>query len=231
VILEYKKKNELLKYGYLPKSKLLFWGPPGCGKSLTAKYLGQELGIPVGHLNLSSIVSSLLGETSTNLQKVFEVAKEKPCVLLIDEFDSLGKFRDDPNDVGELKRIVNSLLFIIDGWFSSNSILIAATNHSYLLDPALWRRFDDIVYFPLPEISDRNKYLKRILSGVKFGGSIESISEKLEGLSFADIEKILRESVKTMILEGKKSISSKDVLLIIRQFKKDLLMASSKIKG
>jgi SpoVK/Ycf46/Vps4 family AAA+-type ATPase len=164
VLDEHRQRQKLAKYGYLPKTKLLFWGPPGCGKTFTAKYLAYELGLPVGVLRLSAVISSFLGDTASHLQRVFNLANTTPMVLLLDEVDAVGKNRDDPNDVGELKRVVNSLLQAMDSFDSSKSIVIAASNHQYLLDPALWRRFDDLIEFSLPTKTEREFYLQYLLS-------------------------------------------------------------------
>ena len=168
VLAEHSNRHRLARYGYQPKSKLLFWGPPGCGKTLAARYLAHELSLPVGLLRLSTVISSFLGDTASHLQRVFDFANKTPMVLLIDEADAVSKNRDDRNDVGELKRIVNSLLQAMDTFQSDRSILIAATNHQHMLDPAIWRRFDDIIAFPLPSPADLNVFLKRLLNGVQF---------------------------------------------------------------
>jgi SpoVK/Ycf46/Vps4 family AAA+-type ATPase len=114
ILTEYQKRKQLAKYGFSPKSKLLFWGPPGCGKTLTASYIAHELGLPIGIVRLNAVISSFLGDTASHLQRVFDLANSTPMVLLIDEVDAIGKNRDDANDVGELKRVVNGLLQAID---------------------------------------------------------------------------------------------------------------------
>jgi ATP-dependent 26S proteasome regulatory subunit len=133
-------------------------------------------------------------------------------VLLIDEVDAVGKNRDDRNDVGELKRVVNSLLQAMDA-FSKNqpSLLIAASNHQYLLDPALWRRFDDVVEFPMPDAVEREKLLKILLSGVTFEGSISQSVRAMTSMSFAEIERATIEAIKTMILEHREVLQWRDL--------------------
>ncbi|MDY7006851.1 MAG: AAA family ATPase [Cyanobacteriota bacterium] len=220
ILNEHRQRQRLAKYGYLPKTKLLFWGPPGCGKTFTAKYLAYELGLPVGVLRLNAVISSFLGDTASHLQRVFNLANITPMVLLLDEVDAVGKNRDDPNDVGELKRVVNSLLQAMDSFDSSKSIVIAASNHQYLLDPALWRRFDDLIEFSLPTKTERELYLKRLLNGVHFEGSFEYIAKNMSSLSYADIQSITIEGVKTMILEGREQLKSKDISEQLKAFKK-----------
>jgi SpoVK/Ycf46/Vps4 family AAA+-type ATPase len=225
---EHRKKKRLQEHGYHPKSRLLFWGPPGCGKTLTAHLLAYELGLPVALLRLSSVISSFLGDTTAHLQRVFDLAASKPMVLLLDEVDALGKNRDDRNDVGELKRIVNGLLQCMDSFQSSDSIVIAATNHQYLLDPALWRRFDDLVHFPLPLADQRKSLLQRLLSGVQFDGSLSTFVKKTERLSFADIERIVIEAVKGMLLAERSVLEGGELLVQLHSVIENLAYAKKR---
>ena len=135
ILEEHRNKILLAGHGYQPKRRILFWGPPGCGKTYTANFLAHELGVPLGTIRLSAAISSFLGDTAAHIQKVFDLAESRPMVLLFDEVDAIAKNRDDVNDVGELKRVVNSLLQSIDAFDSGESIMIAASNHQYLLDP------------------------------------------------------------------------------------------------
>ena len=208
---EHRCRLRLQEFGYAPKSRLLFWGPPGCGKTHCAHYVAYELGLPVGVIRLSAVISSFLGDTASHLQRIFDLANTTPMVLLLDEIDAVGKDRDDRNDVGELKRVVNSLLQAMDSLTSTDSIVIAASNHQYLLDPAVWRRFDDIVNFPLPGPTEREIFLRYLTNGITFNGSIQQIARKTSSLSFADIEKAVVESIKTMILSGRDRLESKDI--------------------
>jgi len=222
---EHHQKLKLAEYGYYPKSKLLFWGPPGCGKSYTAAFIAHELGLPLGTVQLSAAISSFLGDTASHIQRIFETAEKTPMVLFFDEVDSIAKQRDDPNDVGELKRIVNSLLQAMDTFRSTKSIVIAASNHQYLLDPAVWRRFDDIVQFPLPSKTECEKYLRYLLNGVKFHGAIANTVKSLSGASFADIKKIVIEAIKTVLLQGQTDISLQDIVAQAQLTKKMLYEA------
>ena len=126
---------------------LLLYGPPGCGKTTIANFIAKEAGLPIVTARLDTIVSSLLGSTSKNIRKIFEFANSKPCVFFIDEFDAIAKARDNEHEHGELKRVINSLLQSIDQF---DNILIAATNHSEILDSAVWRRFNTIVKVEKP---------------------------------------------------------------------------------
>ena len=227
ILSEHRNRLHLARFGYSPKTKILFWGPPGCGKTFTAHYLAHELGLPVGVLRLSVVISSYLGDTASHLQRVFDTASNTPMVLLLDEVDAVGKNRDDRNDVGELKRVVNSLLQAIDSFSSTQSIIIAASNHQYLLDSALWRRFDDVVHFGLPGKIERERYLQILLSGVRFDGGISQLSKGMNAFSYADIERVTIEAIKTMILDKRDSIQSKDITEQVANFKKAILASKA----
>ncbi|MFA5160282.1 MAG: ATP-binding protein, partial [Candidatus Omnitrophota bacterium] len=151
-LLEEIKSSEILNtYGLKHKQKILFCGPPGTGKTLSSKVISSILGYPLLYIKFDSIVSSYLGETATNLRKVFDFIEQGEWVVLFDEFDIIGKKRDDPYEHGEIKRVVNNFMQMMDN-YEGNGLLIAATNHQYLLDSAIWRRFDDIIYFDMPDI-------------------------------------------------------------------------------
>ncbi len=225
VLEEHRSRKRLREFGYRPKTKLLFWGPPGTGKTLTAFYLAHELGLPLGVLRLNTVISSFLGDTAAHLQRIFTRVNNTPMVLLLDEVDALGKNRDDPNDVGELKRVVNSLLQAMDAFDNTDSVLVAASNHQYLLDPALWRRFDDVIQFPLPGLEERKRYLRFLLNGVTLEGSVPQLASKMEKLSFADIEHVTVEAVKSMILQNREALLSRDVLHELTAWRKSVQSA------
>jgi MoxR-like ATPase len=197
-ITEWEKKDQLIDNGLLPSRSLLMGGPPGVGKTLAAKWLANKLGLPLLTLDLASVMSSFLGKTGNNIRAVLEYARSFPCVLLLDEFDSIAKKRDDSSDVGELKRLVTVLLQAIDEW-PHTSILVAATNHGELLDPAVWRRFDRVINFEYPTEELIHEFLVKndIPTAIA-----EKISGELKGRSFAVIERSLKQAKRNAILEN-----------------------------
>lgn len=206
IIKEYSKSELLSLHGLEPNHKILFCGPPGCGKTLCAEIVAHELRLPLLYVRFDSIVSSYLGETAANLRKVFDFAASGRWVVMFDEFDAIGKARDDQNEHGELKRVVNSFLQMLDS-FKSSSLIIAATNHERLLDPALWRRFDEVMYFSCPSLSETKKLIKMKLQNFPYSIDIDNESLKFKRMSYADIERVCFDSIKIAIMDDKDSVS------------------------
>ncbi len=194
----------LFDVGLEPTRTALFIGPPGVGKTMAARWLAREIGRPLVILDLAAVMSSYLGRTGNNLRYVLDYAKSNDCILLVDELDAVAKRRDDREEVGELKRLVTVLIQQIDDWPSS-SLLIAATNHSELLDPAIWRRFESTIDFPIPSLgaaeSFINACLKNYIKDSSVWGSILSLA--FQGLSFSDIEIKLNTARRASALNGK----------------------------
>jgi SpoVK/Ycf46/Vps4 family AAA+-type ATPase len=201
------KRETLGRYGLSPKLKLLFFGPPGNGKTLAAEVIASELQLPLFYVRFDGLVGSYLGETATNLRKVFEFAQSGLGILFFDEFDAIGKKRNDPNDVGELKRVVNTFLQLLD-CYTGQSPIIAATNHEDILDYALWRRFDDSIFFPQPNETELQRYVRSRIAGFRVEGFTPDEAAKwMLGCSFAMVQRVITDAMKTMVLTGEGVIS------------------------
>jgi MoxR-like ATPase len=203
IILERRKEELLGAHGVRPISKVLFCGPPGCGKTVAAEALARELYLPLATVRFDAVVSSYLGETAANLRKVFDFARTRPLVLFFDEFDAIGKHRTAADEHGELKRVVNSFLQMLDS-FRSETLTLAATNHQGLLDSALWRRFDEIVMIPKPTREEIETLLCRQFRQITVSQSLSlgDAARSLEGFSHADVERVAQDTIKqTLLLE------------------------------
>ena len=208
---EFRTREALARRGLPIKSRLLFIGPPGCGKTLCAEVLASDLGLTILYARFDGIVSSYLGETASNLRRIFNYAGTHPCLLFFDEFDALGKSRDDTQEVGELKRVVSSFLQILDS-YSRESLVVAATNHEGLLDEALWRRFDEVLHLARPTQPQLVRLLELRLRGVrKRAIDLVAFAREMDGFTFADAERVCFEASKAIVLKGQKEMTT-DVL-------------------
>jgi hypothetical protein len=203
IVAERRGSAALLEAGLEPSRTVLFTGEPGVGKTLAARWLARELSRPLLILDLAAVMSSYLGRTGTNLRHVLDYAKSLDCVLLLDELDAIAKRRDDRGEIGELKRLVTVLLQQIDDW-PPKSLLIAATNHADLLDPALWRRFDVPLEFPMPGRDAIEAHLRAVLGPVCEGADAWSrvLAVALEGRSFSDIDRDVKAVRRKAALAG-----------------------------
>jgi SpoVK/Ycf46/Vps4 family AAA+-type ATPase len=229
VILENRKREILSAYNLKPQSTILFCGPPGCGKTLTAKVLASILDWPLVTVNLSAIFSSYLGETAVNLKMIFDYIQKGQWVILFDEFDAIGKDRDAGHEHGEIKRIVNTLLQLIDS-MNHNSIFLAATNHPSLLDTAIWRRFDEVLLFDKPNLKLRKLLLEKNLSSIKHNINLDQFAQPLEGATGADIERICHRAIKSVLMQGEKVLQSSDLEEALRHHQERMQIVNASQK-
>lgn len=193
------------------RQRLLLQGPPGCGKTTAAEAVAAELGRPLLVVRLDAVVSSYLGETASNLRRIFDYANQAPFVVLFDEFDALGRSRDDASEHGEMKRVVTAFLQMTDR-YRGPSLLLAATNHPALLDEALWRRFDDVLTFELPTVHQIRQLLRLRLKGVSHSGlEIDKYASALKGLPHAAAEKLVIDARRSAILRNSVIVENEDV--------------------
>jgi len=203
-LVEERHKQEVLaKEGLLPTRSVLLTGKPGVGKSLAARWIAQHLNRPLVTLDLSAVMSSFLGKTGANLRHVLDYAKATSCVLFLDELDAVAKRRDDVTEIGELKRLVTVLLQEIDDW-PATGLLIAATNHPDLLDPAVWRRFEMIVEFPMPSEEQVQMAVQNALgSRVLNRDLLEVTALVLRDHSFSDIARELHRLIRDSVVSSR----------------------------
>lgn len=203
--------DRLVEEGVGVAPSLLMYGPPGCGKTELAKYISAQLHLPLLTARIDSLVSSFLGSTAKNLRMLFEHAAARPCVLFLDEFDAIAKLRDDRQELGELKRVVVSLLQNIDAIYGE-TVLLAATNHEHLLDPAIWRRFTYRIHIELPGLEARRKMFSRFLASPVETRSLERFALASEGLSGSDIRQICEGARRASVIDRLDHIPESDVL-------------------
>jgi SpoVK/Ycf46/Vps4 family AAA+-type ATPase len=211
ILREYRQQEKLKRHSLSNRRKILLAGPPGTGKTMTASIIAGELHLPCFVIQMDKLVTKFMGETSAKLRQIFEVIQQHRGIFLFDEFDAIGAERGLDNDVGEMRRVLNSFLQFIE-YDQSESIIIAATNNPRLLDQALFRRFDDILHYQSPGPEEAAHLIASHL-GVFIGKfSLKPVIEKAIGLSHAEITQACDDAIKETILNGKKKVT-KNLLL------------------
>lgn len=209
---EFAARTRLAKHGLKPRHRILLYGPPGCGKSLGAERLAWNTGLPLRKVRFDTLLSSYFGETMANLRKVFDTAKTSPCALFLDECDTLARSRTARNDVGEVMRITNGLLEMLED-YNGDGLVIAATNLDSALDTALFRRFDEVLKIPLPGIEEICQLLRTTLSSMDTEPSMpwREIASAMDGLSGSEVVRVAQNAAKHGVLEGRQFISGSDI--------------------
>jgi SpoVK/Ycf46/Vps4 family AAA+-type ATPase len=219
IIKEQQNHTKIRAHGLSPRRKLLLVGPPGTGKTLTASALAGELGVPLFVVRLDALITKFMGETAAKLRQVFDAITEVRGVYFFDEFDAIGSQRGQANDVGEIRRVLNSFLQMLEQ-DQSHSLVVAATNHPEILDYALFRRFDDMIQYGLPEAEQIIAVLKNRLSAFKPKRLAWSkLADKASGLSYADVARAADDTLKDAIIHDRASITDADVLKMLEERK------------
>lgn len=215
-------RDKIKQMGLVAQNTLLLYGAPGVGKTTIAKYISLKTGLPLVTARLDAVISSLLGNTSKNIRKIFEYADSKPCILFLDELDAIAKARDDQHELGELKRVINSLLQNID-IFTQNNVMIAATNHPELLDKAIWRRFNTVIEVGQPDNEGISRIMEMYLGS--FADDFKNDSKKYEKVvnqfaskSPSDIRNIINNAITQSVISGRNKVTLEDLLIEIFQF-------------
>lgn len=218
--------DQLAKAGLQFIPRILLYGPPGCGKSLLASCIAAQLSLPLITVRIDGLVSSYLGSTSKNIRNIFEYASRQPCILFLDELDAIAKLRDDHHELGELKRVVVTLLQNLDA-LDSSTIVLAATNHEHLLDSAIWRRFSYKLQLEKPSSSVRYRILEKELSGYSDTSVLRKLTSATSNMSGAEIVHVTDEAKRKAVLSGNKRISAGDALKAILETKEPKILYGS----
>lgn len=219
IVLEQRQQHRLQEHGLSPRRKVLLIGPPGSGKTMTASALAGELVLPLFTVLFESLITRFMGETASKLRLVFDAMEVTRGVYFFDEFDAIGARRRDSNDVGEIRRVLNSFLQLLEK-DDSGGLIVAATNHPELLDPALFRRFDDVIHYALPDVRVAQRIMRTRLSTFKtMAIDWKLAAAEADGLSQADIARAVDEAAKQVVLEGRLEVTINDLRRAISERK------------
>lgn len=220
IIKEYAGRHRLAKHGLNHKKKVLIYGPPGCGKTLSAEYLAWHTGLPLIKVRFDALISSYFGESAANLRRVFEWAANTPSVLFLDECDFIAKSRTSGNDIGEVARLVNTLLLLLEE-YDSPGLLLAATNLTDTLDKALYRRFDEVFEVTKPSIEEVIRLLELTLTTMKLDTELDlqDFAKSLVGMSASSIVSLSRDAAATAVLDGHSILKLQDLEAALARLK------------
>ncbi len=216
IVHEFRQQDKLKSHGLSNRRKILLSGPPGTGKTLTARVLAHELRMPLHTIQVDKMVTKFMGETSAKLRQIFDLIRDEPGVYLFDEFDAIGSDRSLENDVGEMRRVLNALLQFIEQ-DTSDSLIIGATNNPLLLDRALFRRFDDVMHYSLPDEPSRLQLVENVLGTMRGRLGWKGILRESDGLSHAEIDHACRDAIKAAILADQTKVETKALILTLRE--------------